>query len=341
MDYSILVSHEPNKIVLEKRSLTDDAFTDDSVLMKLSYSAISAGTECAWLSGNANNAGNTFPYYPGYSSSGIIEKVGKNVKSFAPGDKVIAWNVGHLSHIVLSEEAARQRLYKIQEENISLKEAAFGYISTFPMLGIRKLQIEMGESVMIAGLGILGQLAVQFARLRGAYPVLACDMDPARRALALKMGADMVFDPSAEDFIEQVIKATNGKKVNAVVEVTGKAIALRQALKYTARMGRIVLTGCTRVPEGVIDFYRDVHLTGISIIGGHTSTRPSVDSRTGAWTHLDDLRTWSSFLSSKRVDMASLITRTLSPKNTQEVYTMLLTTKNPPLGLVFDWSTIA
>ncbi|MBO5760134.1 MAG: zinc-binding alcohol dehydrogenase [Lentisphaeria bacterium] len=340
MDFSVLVSPEPNKILLEKRTLPEEKFTENSVLMKIAYSAISTGTESAWLSGNANNAGNTFPYHPGYSSAGIIEKVGKSVTSFAPGDRVMAWNVGHLSHIILSEETAKMRLHKIQEENVSLKEAAYGYISSFPMLGIRKLQIEMGESVMIAGLGILGQLAVQFARLRGAYPVLACDMDPARRALALKMGADMVFDPSAPDFIEQVIKATNGKKVNAVVEVTGKAVALRQALKYTARMGRIVLTGCTRVPEGVIDFYRDVHLTGISIIGAHTSTRPSVDSRTGAWTHLDDLRTWSNFLSSKRVDMASLITKTVSPKDAQEIYTMLLTTQNPPLGLVFDWSTL-
>ena len=339
MEYSVLMAKEPGKIRLEKVPFPEGAFTDDSVMMKICKSAVSAGTECAWLSGRANNAGNTFPYCPGYSSAGIIEKVGKNVKSFVPGEKVAAFTVGHRSAVILSEENAKAKLCKITDERVSLKEAAFSYISTFPMLGVRKLMIEMGESVMIAGLGILGQFAVQYARLRGAAPVLGCDMDPARRALALKMGADAVFDPAEPDFTEKV-RAFCGKGVNAVVEVTGKAIALRQALRYTARMGRIVLTGCTRVPEGVIDFYRDVHLPGITIIGAHTSTRPEVDSRIGAWTTLDDMRTFHRFIAMGRIDAKSLISHEYSPRDAQEVYDMLLTSPNPPLGLVYDWSSL-
>jgi len=57
--------------------------------------------------------------------------------------------------------------------------------------------------------------------------------------------------------------------------VTGFAVALQQALHYTAKMGRISLLGCTRVPDCGIDFYRDVHLTGITLIGAHTATVPA------------------------------------------------------------------
>lgn len=340
LDVKFLVARSPGKVTLETEKLDENSLPPDHVLVKTDFSAISAGTECAWASGNSNNAGQCFPYYPGYSASGHVIKVGSEVKNFAVGDRVIVPWGGHRSHTVTPAGRIKNGAHKIPGDKVSLRDAALVHIASFPMLGVRKLALQMGESVMIAGLGILGQIALQAARLSGAMPLLACDFSPERRELALRHGADAAFDPREADFVEKVRAAAGGKGVNAVVEVTGKAAALKQALQYTAKMGRISLLGCTRVPDAPIDFYRDVHLPGITLIGAHTSNRPDGDSRPGEWTEHDDYDTILKFLDSGRFDFASLISRTASPADCTRVYDMLLNTDAPPMGIVFDWNLL-
>ena len=99
--------------------------------------------------------------------------------------------------------------------------------------GVRKLELELGESAMVMGLGLLGMFAVQFLRLSGAYPLIAADLNPVRRELALRLGADYAFDPSTPDFIEQIMAVTNQKGVHATVEVTGVSSAMKRRLLFT------------------------------------------------------------------------------------------------------------
>ena len=340
LNVKVIAAMTRGHVTLETMNLDEEALPPDHVLVKTDYSAVSAGTECAWISGNSNNPGQTFPFYPGYSAVGHVVRVGGNVKDFAVGDRVIVPWHGHRSHIIAPAARIWDGVHKIADGRIGLKEASLVHIASFPMLGVRKLKIQQGESVMIAGLGILGQIALQAARFSGAVPLLACDFSPERRALALKMGADAVFDPREPDFVEKVRAAAGGGGVNAVVEVTGKAAALRQALKYTAQMGRISLLGCTRVPDCPIDFYRDVHLPGITLIGAHTQNRPWCDSRPGEWTEHDDYETVLKLLAGKRFDFAPLISRVASPADCGEIYDTLLHAGNPPLGIVYDWNLL-
>ena len=266
--------------------------------------------------------------------------VGKNVKNFAEGDPVVVPWCGHRSHVVLPASPVWRGAFRIRDDRVVLREAALTHIASFSMLGVRRLRIQMGESGMIAGLGILGQIALQAAKYCGAAPLLACDFSPERRDLALKLGADAVFDPREPDFAERVRAATDGNGVNAVVEVTGQAAALKQALHYTAKMGRISLLGCTRVPDCPTDFYRDVHLPGITLIGAHTGNRPAAESRPGEWSEHDDYDTILKFLASGRFDFASLIHKTLSPADCAPLYESLLNDPNPPLGILFDWNLL-
>ena len=340
LNVKVIAAMTPGKVTLETLPLDENALPADSILVKTLYSAVSAGTECAWISGNANNPGQKFPFYPGYSAVGRVVKVGKDVTNFAEGDAVIAPWGGHRSYIVSPAAPVFTGAHKITDSRVDLKDAAIAHIASFPMLGVRRLNIQMGESVMIAGLGILGQVAVQAAKYSGAVPVLGCDFSPERRELALKLGADAVFDPRDPDFAEKLRAANGGKKVNAVVEVTGKAAALKQALGYTAKMGRISLLGCTRVPDCPIDFYRDVHLPGITLIGAHTSNRPGVDSRPGEWSEHDDYDVILKYLATGRFDFASLIHQTFSPADCTQVYDTLLHEPDPPMGIVFDWSLL-
>lgn len=311
--------------------------TGNNVLIKAEYSGISAGTELANYHGMPNTAGGLghFPFYPGYSAVGHVVAIGPDVKTVKVGDRVMVHWAGHCSWFVRPEND----LFPVHDD-VSSEEAAFAHIASFPFLGVRKLRLELGESCMIAGCGILGLFAVQIAKLSGACPVLACDYSPERRAMAKQLGADFVFDPQEPDFVEKVKAATDGKGPNAVVEVTGYISALRQALLYIAREGRITLLGCTRVSDETIDFYKYVHLPGIKLIGCHTNTRPKVESEPGRWTEWDDYRTFMKFVANKRLQVKPFISKVVSPRDAKEVYHEIGTLKNPPFGILFDWRDI-
>lgn len=319
----------------------DNIPSGNQILVKSHFDLISAGTELA----NYHALPNTyaqgknkdgFPRYPGYSAAGVVKAVGPEVTRFKEGDRVICPWMGHKS-LYLAEES---RFYPVPD-GVDLETAAAAHLCSFPLLGVRRLQLQMGEAVMVAGLGLLGQFAVQLARINGAAPVLACDYSPERRALALKLGADHVFDPGDPDLIKKVLEVTDGKGPEGVVEVTGYIPALQQALEYVAFHGRISLLGCTRISDQTIDFYRYVHCRGVSLLGSHTMVRPKFESRpNGEWTEFDDYRTFFRYVQSGRLQVAPIISRKVSPADAAAVYRELGFEKNPPLGVLFDWRDI-
>lgn len=308
------------------------------VRVKMLFTAVSPGTERASLNGEPvgprTATGTKFPRYLGYSGSGIVESVGEGVEKFKPGDRVITrWGV-HAEYCTLPEK----NVVLIPSENVKMEEAAFAFISTFPLAAVRKVKLELGESCMVVGLGLLGLFGVQYARLSGGYPVIAVDFNPERRALALKLGADCALDPGAPDFTEQVKALTGGKGVNAVIEVTGSGAALNQALLCTARFGRVALLGCTRMPTEV-DFYHDVHIPGIQLIGAHTAARPVDESYAGYWTEADDMRVALACLATGRLNVREIISEICSPLDAVEVYDRLAAGRFP-VGVAFDWTKI-
>ena len=205
---------------------------------------------------------------------------------------------------------------------------------------MRKLEIELGESAMVMGLGLLGIFSVQFLRLSGAYPIIAADLNPARRELALELGADFALDPSAPDFTEKVKEITDGKGVRATVEVTGVAAALKTALECSAREGRISLLGCTRVSDVGIDFYSQVHKPGIKLIGAHNMVRPKTESYPHHWTHQDDCRAILDLIAAGRIKVMPILSRVVSPVDAPEIYRQLCEDPEFPMGTVFDWRDI-
>jgi len=312
------------------------ALKPGEVLIESAYSVISAGTELANVKQlpNTNTAQTGFPYYPGYCTVGQIIQVGANVETLGMGDRVIVSWGGHRSHTVKKAES----VLRIDDASIDLLDASFAHIASFSFLGVRKLKLEIGESAMIVGQGILGVLALQIAILSGAIPVVVSDLDPERRRLALELGATAAFDPNEDDFVKKVKEVCGGDGPNAVVEVTGSAVALQQSLTYIAWEGRISLLGCTRVSDASIDYYKYVHRRGISIIGAHTFTRPNHESAPGRWTEHDDYQTYLKLVAAGKLKIRPLISDIVPPENANAVYNRLAHAENPPMGIVFDWS---
>lgn len=310
---------------------------EHDVKVKTIFSTVSCGTEKANITGDPNvgpsSAGKAvFPRHLGYSSSGIVEEVGEKVSSVKPGDRVVVYWSVHSEYNVLGEE----NIVKIEDDNISMQEAAVAFITTFPMAAIRKTKLEIGESMLVMGLGLLGQLAVRLAKLAGAVPIVAVDPVKERREEALKNGADFAFDPFEEGFAEKV-KAVTGGGVNTCIEVTGVGAGLNGALDCMAKFGRVALLGCTRNSDFSVDYYRKVHGPGITLIGAHTLARPDVESHAGWFTHRDDIITCLKLISHGRLDLKTMIKETHKPEECEEVYTRLVNDENFPVLVQFDW----
>lgn len=313
---------------------------ENEVTVALEYSAISAGTEKANYTGQRNSTdidedeAPTFPRAVGYSAAGIVTAIGCGVNDVGVGDRVIVYWGKHKKNITID----RKCVVKIPD-GVSNEEAAMLFISTFPLAAIRKTRLEIGESAMVMGLGILGIFAVQQLRAAGAYPVIAVDPVKERRELALKLGADLAFDPTEADFIKKVKAASKGG-VNVCIEVTGLGIGLVQALDCMRRMGRIALLGCTRSSKFEIDYYGKVHGRGVSLIGAHTMARPSNESSPGLWTHTDDINAMLNLVLGGRINVRDMIFEKHSPSKAQEVYDRLVNDKGFPIGVLFDWTNL-
>lgn len=313
---------------------------ENELTVELEYSAISLGTEKANYIGMRNGPklseeeAPVFPRTVGYSAAGVVTEIGSGITDIAVGDRVIVYWGKHRKHITVS----RNKVVKIPD-GISAEEAAMAFIATFPLGAIRKTHLEIGESALVMGLGILGIFGVQELRAAGAYPVIAVDPIAERRELALKVGADYALDPTAEDFVDTVGALSDGG-VNVCLEVTGLGIGLVQALDCMKKMGRVALLGCTRSSKFEIDYYGKVHGRGVSLIGAHTMARPKHESSAGLWTDEDDIKTVLNLTKSKRMNVKDLICEIHSPAEAQEVYTRLANEKNFPIGVLFDWKRI-
>ena len=313
---------------------------EDEVLIKLEVSTVSSGTERANLIGEKNvrpskkDVDIPFPRISGYSSAGVVMEVGANVTDIKVGDRVaVSWGT-HSKYVVMNQ----RRVHKILDDNVSFSEAALWQIGTFPMAAIRKCNLEMGESAIVMGLGVLGLVGIKLLRAAGAAPIIAVDPVAEKREKALEIGADYAFEPYEPDFAEKVKAVTDGG-VNVALEITGIGAGLDGVLDCMAKFGRVALLGCTRDKEFTIDYYRKVHGPGISLIGAHTAARPRVESSHGMWTTHDDIMALQRLHGFGRLTLSSLVEEVYSPEEAPEVYHRLATEKAFPL-VQFDWGCL-
>ena len=320
---------------VNKAELIDEPFSTDpapgKVMVRTAFSTVSSGTERANLTGDLNVSYSKresvaqFPRRSGYSTSGIVEKVGEGVTCVKPGDRVAMIHTTHSQYL----EVAEKNLCKL-EDGISLQEAAIWHIATFPLAAIRKCHLEIGESAIVMGMGILGMMAVKLLRTAGAAPIIAVDPVAEKRAHALSLGADYALDPFDPDFSGQV-KAITGNGCKVAIEVTGNGKALDMVLDCMARFGRVALLGCTRNSDFTIDYYRKVHGPGITLIGAHTNARPKVDSYHGWWTRWDDEKALRKLHQMGRIEFASMVSEIHPVEEAPKVYARLAAEKFFPV----------
>jgi threonine dehydrogenase-like Zn-dependent dehydrogenase len=106
-----------------------------------------------------------------------------------------------------------------------------------------RADLRAGGTVAIVGGGTIGLLALQLAKRSGAALVAVSEPDEGRRALALKLGADIVIDPRSEDPRERLLKETRGIGVDVAIEAVGAVVTAQTAISLPRRSGTVVLIG--------------------------------------------------------------------------------------------------
>lgn len=178
----------------------------------------------------------------GYSCSGKIIAVGKNITRLRVGDFVACAGAGfanHASIVVVPENL----VVRVSEESL-LKDASITTLGAIALQGIRRAQIQLGETVCIIGLGLLGQLTVQLARQAGAN-IIGIDLLQERLSLAQKYGAETVIN-ATEDLVKNTIDHATyheGVDVTIITAASKSNAIMQQAMEITRKKGRVVLVG--------------------------------------------------------------------------------------------------
>jgi threonine dehydrogenase-like Zn-dependent dehydrogenase len=215
-----------------------------------------------------------------------------------------------------------------------LKGASIFSLSKVGLHAVRRARVELGEAVLVIGLGPIGLCAAQFARLQGAYPVIGLDPSPVRRAFAHARGLDAVFESA--DALRDAKGLFPKGAPPVVIEATGKADVIPQSFQLCAKGGRVVLLGSTRGVTAQVNFYTDVHKQGLDVIGVHALTRPIHDSVPGNWTDWDDTRLILDLVSAERLDSMALVTHGFPAARAALAYQQVCDSPDA-IAVVLDW----
>ena len=133
----------------------------------------------------------------------------------------------------------------------------------------RQVQMFPGESVVVYGLGVTGQLHVQLAKARGASPVIGVTRSAQKRALAETLGADVTIAGGA-DAAAKVREATEGRGGDVVIETTGMLPSLAASIDMARFGGRLLLFGIITAKDGALPFY-DLYFKELALVGARVA----------------------------------------------------------------------
>lgn len=154
-------------------------------------------------------------------------------------------------------------------DSIDSRTAPLIQVLTTCLHAQRQVDIFPGESVAVVGLGVTGQLHVQLAKARGASPVIGITRSADKRALAQRLGADLVI-PGGDASIDNVREATEGRGADVVIETTGVLPMLASGIAMARSGGRLLLFGIFTVKEGALPFY-DLYFKELKLINSRVA----------------------------------------------------------------------
>jgi threonine dehydrogenase-like Zn-dependent dehydrogenase len=271
-------------VVISPKTIGFSSYEDrqpagDEVLIQTQVSGIKHGTELNMYRGTLPFASELWdpalrlfrppgegesvaPFYPhtlGSWAAGVVLQVGPEVRTFQKGDLVHGeWK--HRQTAIKTEAA----LYRIPD-TVDEETMVFTDPARFALAAIHDAAIKLGDRVAVFGLGAIGLLALQMARLDGAAQVIAVDPIPERLELARQLGADLAINPEEEDAGMAIKQATGGWGVDVALEISGAYASLQQAIRGVHKEGLVVTASYYGDRTTPLDLSREWHHNRITL----------------------------------------------------------------------------
>lgn len=184
----------------------------------------------------------SFPFTPGSDAAGVIQSVGPGVTQFKPGDRVYTASTisGAYAQLILADAG---KVFPLPPKISFQQGAALGVPAATAYRAVfHRAQVKPAETVLVHGAtGSVGLTCVQLMRAHGCT-VIGTGGSQAGRDLLLKEGAHHVLDHTAPDYLDQLMKLTGGRGVDAILEMLAN-VNLDKDLSVLAKFGRVVVVG--------------------------------------------------------------------------------------------------
>jgi len=279
----------------------------------------------------------------GYSAAGIVSAIAEDVTEFQIGDRVACAGVGFASHAeVLS---VPKNLCVHLPESVSFESGAYGTLGAIALQGVRLAELTLGESVVVIGLGLVGQLTVQLLKANGCR-VFGLDLDQTRVSLALELGADKAL-VSNEEAAKEIDTWTGGHGADAVLitAATDSNQPIELAARVSRLKGRVIVVGMTgmNIPRQPF-FSRELKLI-ISMSYGPGRYDPEYEERGHdyplpyvRWTEKRNIESFLQLAGDKRVNVERLTTHRFPITEAEQAYRLISgDVQEPYLGVVLNY----
>ncbi|HKD66515.1 MAG TPA: alcohol dehydrogenase catalytic domain-containing protein [Candidatus Binataceae bacterium] len=208
----------------------------------------------------------------GHEFSAVVDELGAGVSGFQPGDPVMVvpmipcgecdfCRTGQAllctKHTGIGFEAPGAYAEKVKTRpgsllkmppGLSHRAAATVEPTVVGLHGIHRSKLMVGETCVVMGAGPIGLVTTMWARFAGARAVVVSEMAEGRRAMALKMGADLVVNPKERSPVQELVKMT-GAGPDVVFECIGVPGTIDEAIRFARKGGRVVVIGACGEPD--------------------------------------------------------------------------------------------
>lgn len=284
------------------------------------------------------------PVPVGYSSAGRVLAVGAGAEEFPIGSLVACAGAGYASHA--EEVVVPRNLVVPVPAGVSAEEAAFATLGAIALQGVRIHRPELGESVAVVGLGLLGLLSVQLLAAAGCR-VIGTDPSPGRVELAKKLGATEAWVLEREDLTERFLDATGGYGVDGVV-VTASADSngpMILAGDICRDRGRVTVVGAVKTEFDRNLYYMKELEVRLSRSYGPGRYDPAFEERGLEYprsyvrfTETENLRCFLELVAAGKIQLQPLITHRYDFDNCLAAYEMLKSGSEPSMGIILRYS---
>jgi polar amino acid transport system substrate-binding protein len=276
----------------------------------------------------------------GYSAAGIVMEVAQDVTEFGIGDRVACAGTGFASHAeVLS---VPKNLCVRIPDTVDFENAAFATVGAIALQGVRLAEPTLGESIVVIGLGLVGQLTVQLLKANGCR-VFGIDLDEEKVRLAHGLGAD--GGALTKDAVKEVQSWSRGRGADAVIvaAATSSDEPIQLAGEISRLKGRVVAVGMVgmNVPRNL--YYQRELSIKVSMSYGPGRYDPEYEERGHdypfayvRWTERRNIEAFLDLLAARSVNVKPLVTHRFPIEDGEKAYELISGEKSEPyLGILF------